>query len=261
MTVNSPRRRSVAGESLIFAGRLFIHWRRHPVVPIQAVLFPTVLLVIYGLLVSKSMTRITGTNTLEILVPICAVAGGLSGALGAALRIPYDRDQGLLSRMWLMPVHRASALSGTLLAEALRTLVATVLITVVGLVLGLDFQGNAMAFLVFLLVPVLVVVVYAMIVITIAARAASRTMLTWLGTGSIGLVFCSVAPANVIPPLARPLVEFQPMTPTIQGMRDLALGAPALWPLVISSAWLVGLTAVFGPLAVRGYRKAAGIKG
>jgi len=65
-------------------------------VPIQAVLFPTVLLITYGLLVSKSMARITGANSLYVLVPICAVAGAMSGAMSAAFAIPLERDSGLL---------------------------------------------------------------------------------------------------------------------------------------------------------------------
>jgi len=48
----------------------------------------------------------------------------MSGAMSAAFAIPLERDSGLLGRFWIMPVHRASALSGTLLAEAARTLIA-----------------------------------------------------------------------------------------------------------------------------------------
>ena len=45
MTANTPVRNSLAGESLLFAGRLFTRWRRAPTVPIQALLFPTFFLI------------------------------------------------------------------------------------------------------------------------------------------------------------------------------------------------------------------------
>ena len=48
------------------------------------------------------------------------------------------------------------------------------------------------------------------------------------------------------------------MSPAIEAVRALADGGPTLWPVLQSLAWVVGLIAVFGPIAVRGYRVAAG---
>ncbi len=99
MTANAPPRSSLAVESLLFAGRLLTHWRRAPTVPIQALLFPTFLLITYKLLVGKSIMRITGTDSLYGLVPMCAVAGAMFGALGAGLTIRVERESGLLSQI------------------------------------------------------------------------------------------------------------------------------------------------------------------
>jgi ABC-2 type transport system permease protein len=180
MTANAPPRSSLASESLLFAGRLLTHWRRAPTVPIQALLFPTFLLITFKLLVGKSMVRITGTDSLYGLVPMCAVAGAMFGALGAGLTIIGERDSGLLSQLWVLPVNRASALVGRLLAEAARTFVGAAMITAVGVGLGLRFEGGWLSVIPFLLVPVLVVVVFSTAVIAIAVRAKSSAMLFWL---------------------------------------------------------------------------------
>jgi ABC-2 type transport system permease protein len=257
MTGNAPARTSVTLESLLFASRLFTRWRRHPTVPIQALLFPTFLLITYHLLVSKSMMRLTGADSLYSLVPMCAVAGGMLGALGASLTLPGERNSGLLSRMWTFPVHRASALIGRLLAEAARTFVSTVLITAVGVGLGLRFKGNWLAMVAFLLVPVLVVAVFSTLVITVALRSEGSSTFAWLGSMSIGLVFCSAAPPEIFPRWLRPVIQLQPMKPTVESMRALAHGDPALWPLLVTFAWTIGMAAVFVPLAMRSYRTAA----
>ena len=47
------------------------------------------------------------------------------------------------------------------------------------------------------------------------------------------------------------------MSPAIETMRALADGGATLWPFVQALGWVLGLIAVFGPLAVRGYRVAA----
>jgi ABC-2 type transport system permease protein len=259
MTTNGMLRNSLPGESLLFAGRLFTQWRRAPTVPIQALLFPTFLLITYKLLVGKSMVRITGTDSLYGLVPMCAVAGAMFGALGAGLTIIGERDSGLLSQLWMLPVNRSSALVGRLLAEAVRTVVGAALITAVGIGLGLRFEGDWLAVIPFILVPVLVVVVFSTAVIAIAVRATSSAALFWLAVPSIGLVFSSsgIPPVEMLPSWMRPLIPLQPMWAAIESMRALAQGGPALWPLLVTCVWLLGLTAVVGPLAVRGYRAAA----
>jgi ABC-2 type transport system permease protein len=259
VTNNAAPRTSLAVESLLFASRLFTHWRRAPTVPIQALLFPTFLLITYQLLVGKSMVKMTGTDSLYGLVPMCAVAGAMFGALGAGLTIIYERDSGLISQLWVLPVNRASALVGRLLAEAARTFVGAALITAVGVGLGLRFEAGWLAVIPFLLVPVLVVLVFSTALIAIAVRSKTSSALFWLVVPSITLVFSSsgVPPVEMLPSWMRPLIPLQPMAPTIESMRALAQGSPALWPLLLSLTWALGLAAVVGPLAVRGYRAAA----
>jgi len=256
--VKTPSR-ALAIESAIFAGRLTTRWRRNPLVPLQSLLFPAILLIIYYLLVSKSMTRLTGGDSLDTVVSMCALAGGMAGSLAAALAIPEERDSGLLSRFWMMPVHRASALTGTLLAEATRTVVATAVIVGVGMMLGLRFHGGVGAAALFVLIPVLWVSVYATAVIVVALRFRSRAVLTWFSTLSLGAVFGSsgVAPIDLVPRWIRPVVQFQPMSSTIQSMKALARDGFAVQPLLWMFAWIFGIGLVAGTLAVRSYRAAA----
>jgi ABC-2 type transport system permease protein len=258
MSVNTPPQTSLASETLLFASHLLTRWRRQPMVLIQALVFPTFLLIAYKLLVGKSILRITGTESLYGLVPMCAVAGAMFGALATGRRMWIDRDSGLIGRLWVFPVHRASALTGRLLAEAARTLVSATLITAVGVVLGLRFK-SWLAVIPFVLVPVLVVVVFSMAVIAIAVRARTGSALMWLGVPSTGAVFASsgVIPTQTLPSWVRLEIRLQPMWATIESMRGLAQSGPVLWPLLVTLVWCLGLAAVLGPLAVRGYRAAA----
>lgn len=226
-------------------------------VPMQALLFPTLLLVTYSLLVGKSMVRITGSSGLDLLIPVCAIGGALSGALGAGLALPYDRDNGLLTRLWIMPVHRGSALTGTLLAEAMRTLVGTAVIVAVGYTLGFRFEGGPLGLVIYLLVPVVVVVVFATVVVALALTAHGRVILTWMGTVCMGLAFACIIPLGSIPALVRPIAQYQPVAPTVEAMRALSHGEMAIWPLLVTLLWAIGIAAVFYPKAVRGYQAAA----
>ncbi|WP_174400406.1 ABC transporter permease [Mycolicibacterium sphagni] len=258
-TTNAPLRSSLASESLLFANRLFTHWRREPVVAIQALLYPSFLLITYYFLVAKSMMNVTGKDTLYGLVPTCAIAGAVLGALAASSTLHMERDHGLLSRFWVLPVHRASALTGRLLADATRTLAGTVVITAVGAGLGLRFNGSLFAVIPFMLVPVAVGVVFSTAMIAIAVRSADNKLLIWLGVPAIAMVFASsgAPPIEMMPSWVQPLIRFQPMWAAVDSMRALAEGRPALSSLLVTLAWGVGLAAVVVPVAIRGYRTAA----
>lgn len=243
----------------ILAERMVTHWRRNPVIPMQSLLLPTLLLLTYHLVVSTSMVRLTGTDNLSALVPMCTVAGAMMGAIGAGFQLPTERDSGLLSRFWVQPVKRYTFLAGTLAAEGLRTLVAGIVIVVVGMALGLRFEGSPLAVVPFLLIPVLVVVVFATIVASVAVTRQSTALLTVLGGSAIGLSFCTggIAPVELFPSWLQPLIRLQPLTPVVESMRALADGDAAGPSMLAGAIWLVGLLAVFGPLAARGYRRAA----
>ena len=259
MTTSTEQRGSPVAESVLQAGRLLTRWTREPVVPIQALLFPAFLLITYKLLLGESIANLTGTDSLYGLVPMCAVVGAIFGSLGAGLAIPGERESGLLSRLWVLPVYRSSALAGRLLAEAVRTLVAAAIITGLGVALGLRFETGWLAAIPFVLLPVLLAAGISTVVIAIAVRVDGRNLVTWLGAGCIVLLFFNTgaAPVEIFPSWLQPAVRLQPMSPTIEAMRAFAEGTPALWPLLQSLTWIVCLIAVFGPMAVRGYRVAA----
>ncbi|OBK63726.1 ABC transporter [Mycobacterium colombiense] len=241
------------------AGRLLRRWRRDPIVAVQALLFPTFLLIIYKLLVGKSVLAATGHDSLYGLVPMCAVVGAVFGTLGAGLALPSERESGVLTRLWVQPVHRASTVAGRLVAEAARTITSALVLTVFGIALGLRFNYGWIAMLAFVLMPVAVSAGMATLVIAIAARADGKAMVTWLGAGCVVLLFLNtgVAPAEVFPGWLQPVVRFSPISPTIEAMRALAEGGPVLSPLWQAGLWGGVLVAVFAPVAVRGYRAAA----
>lgn len=255
----APSLTSFVSHSASEAGRLLRRWRRDPIVAVQALLFPTFLLIVYKLLIGKAVLAVTGHDSLYGLVPMCAVVGAVFGTLGAGLALPAERESGVLTRLWVQPVHRASTVAGRLVAEAARTTASAVVLTLFGVALGLRFSYGWITALGFVLVPVAISAGMATLVIAIAARADGKAMVTWLGAGCVLLLFLNtgVAPAGVFPGWLQPVVRFSPISPTIEAMRALAEGGPVLSPLWRAGLWAGVLVAVFAPAAVRGYRAAA----
>lgn len=250
---------SLLTQSWLQAGRLLTRWRREPVVLAGSVIFPVILLLVYKAVLGEQVHRVTGVDSLYGLVPMCAVLAAMFGALGGAVSIPGERESGLLSRMWVLPVHRASALTGRLTAEAARALIGTVLITAVGVTMGLRFTHGWLMAVAYILIPPSVAVGFTALLMALAIRANGRAIVTWVAAGTTSLVFVSsgTTPIGLFPDWLRPFVRVQPMSPPIEAMRALTHDGPLAGPLTMTLIWVVVLLAVFVPLAVRGYQAAA----
>ncbi|ASW90891.1 hypothetical protein CKJ54_14185 [Mycobacterium marseillense] len=224
-----------------------------------SLLLPVGLLLLYEMVLSKRVQEVTGVDSIYGLVPISAVLSAVFGALANAIGVTMDRQSGLLSRMWVLPVHRASALTGRLTAEATRTLLGTILITALGLLMGLRFTHGWAAAILYLLIPSVAVLGFNALVMALVIRANGRTMTSWLAGGTVALSFLNpgTTPIEQYPDWLRPFVRIQPITPPVEAMRSLAHGGPLAWPLLMTLLWAVVLLGLFIPMAVRGYRAAA----
>ncbi|WP_083185300.1 ABC transporter permease [Mycobacterium malmoense] len=257
-----PRHRtqgSLLVESWVQAGRLLTEWRRERAVLVGSLIVPVCLLLVYVLVLDERVHKLTGVQSVYGLVPVCAMLSGVFGALSTSLGIGMERDSGLLGRMWVLPVHRASALTGRLTAEAVRALIGTVLITGLGVAMGLRFTHGWLTALVYVLIPSIMVVGFTTVVMALAIRTNGISLMTWLAAGTVALAFLNpgTTPIMLYPEWLRPFVRMQPMSPPIEAMWGLAHGGPLLWPLALTFFWALALFAVFIPIAVRGYRSAA----
>lgn len=259
MTPQPGMEGSLLTQSWVQAGLLLTRWRRDRAVLMGSLLFPVCLLLVYEVVLGAQVRKVTGVDSLNGLVPICAVLSALFGSMGSAVGITTDRESGLLSRMWVLPVHRTSALTGRLTAEAARALIGTILITLIGVIMGLRFTHGWPAALLYISIPSIVVVGFTALVMALAIRANSRTVMTWLVGTTVSLAFLNpgTTPIGLFPDWLRPFVRAQPMSPPIEAMWAISHDGPLVRPLAMTLIWAVGLLAVFTPIAVRGYRRAA----
>ena len=250
---------SLLDQSLVQAGRLLTRWRRDLAVMLGSLLLPIALLLVYQAVLGEQVRRVTGIPSVYGLVPLCAVLSALFGALGDSVGIHVDRQSNLIGRMWVMPVHRASALTGFLMAEAIRALFGTVLITAIGVAMGLRFAHGWPSALLYVLVPSIMVVGYAAMIMALAIRTNGSRAMAWLVGATVSLAFVNpgTTPINLFPAWLQPLVRIQPMSPPIETMWSLAHGGPLLLPATMTLVWVGAELLVFIPLAVRGYRRAA----
>jgi ABC-2 type transport system permease protein len=254
---NSPRR--LVPHTWVLTARLLRHWSRDPATVAESLVMPVVLLVALNIVLGNGISQLTGHSALYGSVPLIAMVGAVSGSMVGGIGLMGERTDGLLSRLWVLPVHRASGLLSRLVADAVRIVVTSVVIMCAGLVLGFRFRQGILASVAWLFIPTVFGVAFTMIVITLALYSANTIVVeaTEVVWGMLMFFSTGFVPLGQYPRWIQPVVQHQPMSYSIEAMRGLALGGPVLAPVVAMLLWSAGIAAVFAaPMAI-GYRRAS----
>lgn len=239
--------------------RLIARWARDPQTLIEALLLPAGFLVALNLVFGQTVSSVSGRSALYGSVPVAVLIGAVFGSSAAGVALMRERSDGLLSRFWVLPIHRASGPLSRLCAEVIRILLTGAVVMVAGLILGLRFRQGILATAGWVLVPVFLGVAFAAIVTTMALYMTNTVVVESTGLVVMLLVFfCTgFAPLEQYPQSIQPVVEHQPMSYAVEAMRGLAFGGPVLTPVVGTLVWSGGIVAVCAAPMVIGYRRAS----
>ncbi|HYB36149.1 MAG TPA: ABC transporter permease [Mycobacterium sp.] len=254
---NSPRRLVV--HTWVLTARLLRRWSRDLHTVAESLVMPVVLLVTLNIVLGDGISQLTGHSALHGSVPLIAMVGTMSGSMVGGIGLMRERTDGLLTRLWVLPVHRASGLLSRLVADAVRIVVTTAVIMCAGLVLGFQFRQGILASVAWLFIPTVFGVAFTMVVITLALYSANTIVVeaTEIVWGLLMFFSTGFVPLDQYPRWIQPAVQHQPMSYCIEAMRGLSLGGPVLAPVVAMLLWSAGIAAVCAvPMAI-GYRRAS----
>lgn len=189
-----------------------------------SLLLPVFLLFIYKIVLGEQVHKVTGVDSVYGVVPMCAVISALFGSLGNSVGITMDRESRLLSRMWILPIHRASAVTGWVIAEVVRAFIGTILITVIGVAMGLRFTQVGLRPYFSFWIPSIVVTGFTALVMAMAIRNNGRTAMTWLLGVTFALAFVNPVPLNQAVPGLGSAID--PHAADIAAYRDHAVISP-----------------------------------
>jgi ABC-2 type transport system permease protein len=239
--------------------RLLVRLARDPLTFALGLILPICFLLVLNVVLGDAIRSVTGHSALHGSVPMVTLVGAMSGASVAAVGLITERANGLLARLWVVPVHRASGLLARLSSEAVRVLVSSVSLLCVGLVLGLRFEHGALAILAWLCLPAVFGIAFATLVLTVALYWPSTALAEAIAAvQTVGLFFCTgFVPLDQYPQWIRPVVQHQPLSYAIDAMRGLSLGGPVLRPALATLLWSAGIAVVCVIPMIRGYRRAS----
>jgi ABC-2 type transport system permease protein len=254
---NSPKR--LFPQLWVLTWRILRRWLRDPATLVQSLVMPAGFLVALDIVLGDGIEQVTGRSGLYGQVPLVALVGGMTGAIIGAIGIMREREIGLLSRFWVVPVHRGAGLLARMLAEAVRIVVITLVVMVVGMLLGFRFEQGIPAAVLWVFMPAMFGVALSAAVLTLALYSSSTLVPQATDIVVAILMFFSIGfvPLDQYPQWLQPFVEHQPVSYTIKTMRGLSIEGPIAEPFLFSVLWSAGIVAVCAlPLAI-GYRRAS----
>jgi len=254
---NSPR--VLLPHTLVQTQRLLIRLVRDPMTFFFGLVFPIFFLLVVDTVLGERISAVTGHSALYGSVPMVTLAGAMNGAAIGAVAIVTERTDGLLARLWVVPVHRASGLIARIIAESVRVVVNSLFLLGAGLLMGFRFEQGVWASLAWICVPVVFGMAFATLVLTVALYWSSTTLVDAIVlVNSLALFFCTgFVPLDQYPQWVQPVVEHQPLSYAIEAMRGLALGGPVLEPVLGTLLWSGGLIVVCAIPMIIGYRRAS----
>lgn len=254
---NSPLR--LIPQVWVLTTRILRRWSRDPATVVQSLVMPAGFLVALDIVLGDGIEQVTGRSGLYAQVPLVALVGGMTGAIIGAIGTQRERESGLLSRFWVVPIHRGAGLLARLAADAVRIVIITLVVMCVGMLLGFRFEQGILAAVAWVFMPALFCVALSSAVLTLALHSSSALVPQATDILIAVMMFFSIGfvPLDQYPDWLQPVVEHQPASYTIKAMQGLSIDGPIAEPVFFTALWSAGIAAVCVVPLVLGYRKAS----
>jgi ABC-2 type transport system permease protein/oleandomycin transport system permease protein len=248
-----------AADSMAVAKRNVIGMTRRPqllaFVTIQPVLFVLMFRYVFG-----GAIHVPGASYTNYLMAGIFVTTVLFGAQNTAIGMAEDLHNGLIERFRSLVMARCAVLAGRVVADALRNVFVIVLMLGVGYLVGFRLHTNLAALVA--AIGVLLLFGFAISWVTALLGLAAKSPEA-AGAAALPLTVLLTFPSSAfvltasMPGPLRAYADHQPLTATVNAIRPLLLGGPAASHTLAAIIWCAGIVAVFAPLAVLRYRRAA----
>jgi ABC-2 type transport system permease protein len=221
---------------------------------IQPILFVVLFRYVFG-----GAINTPGLSYVNFLIPGIIVQTVAFGGITTGIGLAEDLQKGVIDRLRSLPMARFALLAGRTLADIARNLFSIVLMVLVGFIVGFSFQDTDVAKVV---AGVLLLLLFGFAFSWIAAliglslpnaEVAQSAGFIWL----FPLTFASSAfvPVDSMPDWLQAFADVNPVTVTVNAVRELWLGMPSGNDILWSVLWSLGLIAIFAPLATLRYRR------
>jgi ABC transporter DrrB family efflux protein len=252
--------RRLASDTLILAERNLIRLPRAPdlllAFTVQPIMFVLLFRYVFG-----GAIKTPGYSYVDFLIPGIIVQNIAFGGFVTALGLNEDMNKGLIDRFRSLPMARPAVLAGRTLADVVTNSLSVVILVVTGLIVGFSFHSSVLeviaGFGLLLLFGYAFSWFFALIGLLVSSPESANSV-GFIAVFPLTFISSAFVPVSSMPDVLQAFANVNPFTIMVNAMRALWIGAPAdnyVWGAVV---WALVLFALFAPLAVARYRRAAG---
>lgn len=249
----------------VLVKRILDHLKHSPGQLITLMIFPAIMIVMFGFVLGSSIEVPGGGNYREYLMPGLFVMTGFTGVMAIAGRVAADVARGVMDRFRAMPMARPAVVFGQTGADILIGAASTVIMVACGYAAGWrihDGLPKAMeAFALLMLMRYSVSWLGVCLGLRVKDEETAANMVPLIFP--VTMISNSFVPADRMPVWLRPIAEWNPVSALVGALRQLFgnPGAPAVgqaWPLahpvMATLLWSAALLAILVPATVHIYR-------
>lgn len=253
---------SNAGDMATLAGRILRHWKQRPGSIILGLLFPVLMVVMFGYLFGGAMAVPDG-HYMDFLIPGMLAMTMLFGLESLVVAITHDNAKGFTERLRAMPVSAGAVLGGRGLAELLNAVVGLAVMVAAGFLVGWTPTRGllptlaGLGLLIWLRFAFVWLGIYLGLLLKSPESAVAVQVLVW----PVGFLSSAFVSPDTMPSWLGAIATWNPLSATATSIREL-FGNPNWnadsWAtehsVTLALAWPAVLTVIFLPLALRQYR-------
>jgi ABC transporter DrrB family efflux protein len=247
-------------DALVIARRSLLRVPRSPELLLGFTIQPVMFVLLFRYVFGGAIDT-PGTSYVDFLLPGILVQSIAFGSTVTGVGIAEDLQKGLTDRFRSLPMARSAVLAGRTVADIATNWFQLVVMVAVGYLVGFRFSTGVLDVVAGLALVTLVGFAFSWLSAVIAmgvssVEAAQQASFTWL----FPLTFVSSAfvPPDTMPePLRTFASDINPFTLWVDSLRHLFVGTPVDDQVWLGLVWVVGILAIFAPLAVWRYRRVA----
>jgi ABC-2 type transport system permease protein len=227
--------------------------------------FPAILVVVFGYVFGSAISTPGGGNYREYLMPGLFAMTALMGIMANAVPVAKDAAQGVMDRFRSMPMARSAVPLGRAVSELTVAAVGLAIMAALGLLVGWRAHHGLVPALGAFGLVLLLRFALSWVGISIGLSITPEAADAWVPASlPVMMLSNSFVPTDGMPAWLRLIADYNPVSALVAACRELfgnpSLADPnAVWPLqhpvLATLAWSVVLLAVFVPLATLRYQR------
>ncbi|MDQ3055910.1 MAG: ABC transporter permease [Actinomycetota bacterium] len=260
----------VVGDSLVITKRNLIKVKRVPDLIVFATLSP-IMFVLLFVYVFGSAIPIEGIGYAEFMVPGIFAQTVIFGSTITGASLAEDLQKGLIERFRSLPMARSAVVVGRTFADLGTNVITIVVMALTGLLVGWRIRSSVLealaGFAMLLVFGFAISWMFALVGLLVRTPEVVNNA-GFIVIFPLTFIANTFVPTDGFPTVLRVFADWNPVSSVAQATRELfgntspELPVPDVWalqnPVLYTFLWAGLILAIFVPLSIRQYVKAAG---